>query len=161
MLIFENAGPFAVARRVLSELSVRPYDLVAYGGGRSVLAALGHIKTIEQNVKTIHYVGDLDHAGLDIALGVRKIAGKLGLPSVEPASELYAQMLAAAEAFGHPQGWPAQGSFSETERRNILLCLPAELRGRIEAILQKGARIPEEVLGPEEFRNAWSSKNLF
>jgi hypothetical protein len=161
MLIFENAGPFAVARRVLSELNVRPYDLVAFGGGRGVLAGLGHIKTIEQNVKTIHYVGDLDHAGLDIAMGVRQIAGKLGLPDVEPAGELYAQMLAAAEAFGHPQGWPAQRSFSDAGRRKILLFLPAELRDRIGAILQKGARIPEEVLGPEEFRNVWSSKNLF
>lgn len=56
MVIFENAGPFAVARRVLSELKTRPYDLIAYGGGRSVLAALGHIKTIERSVESIHYV---------------------------------------------------------------------------------------------------------
>jgi len=71
MLIFENAGPFSVARRVLAEMKARPYDLIAYGGGRSVLAALGHIKTIERSVESIHYVGDLDHAGLDIALLTR------------------------------------------------------------------------------------------
>jgi hypothetical protein len=55
MVIFENVGPFAVARRVLSELKARPY---ACGGGRSVLAALGHI---ERRVESIHYVGELDH----------------------------------------------------------------------------------------------------
>jgi hypothetical protein len=70
MVMFENAGPFSVARRVLGEIRDRPYDLIAYGGGRSVLAALGHLLTIERRIETIHYVGDLDPDGLDIALGV-------------------------------------------------------------------------------------------
>ena len=55
MVIFENAGPFAVARRVLAQLKSRPYDLIAYGVGRSVLAGLGHLPTIERNVASIHY----------------------------------------------------------------------------------------------------------
>jgi hypothetical protein len=156
MVIFENAGPFAVARRVLSYLQVRPYDLIAYGGGRSVLAALGHIKTLEHRVESIHYVGDLDHAGLDISWCIRKCATELGLPKVAPASELHLQMLSAALAFGHPQGWPAQERFPEVHRRRILDVLSPEVRGQVEGILQAGRRIPEEVLGPDELRGAWS-----
>jgi hypothetical protein len=155
MVIFENAGPFAVARRVLSELRSRPYDLIAYGGGRSVLAALGHLRTIERGVDSIHYVGDLDHAGLDIAWGARRCTN-VGLPSVMPASELHRQMLLAAESFGHPHGWPAQENCTEVNRIRILDFLSPEVRGPVAVILKAGRRIPEEVLGPDEFRDAWS-----
>ena len=156
MVIFENSGPFAVARRVLGDMKARPYDLIAYGGGRSVLAALGHIKTIQRSVESIHYVGDLDHAGLDIAWGARRSAKELGLPAVVPASELHRQMLSAAEAFGHPQGWPGQERYTDADRRRILGFLSQEVRDRAEAVLRAGCRIPEEVLGPDELRAAWS-----
>lgn len=158
VVIFENAGPFAVARRVLAEMKSRPYDLIAYGGGRSILAALGHIKTIERSVESIHYVGDLDHAGLDIAWTARKRARDLGLPGVLPAAELHRQMLAAAEAFGHADGWPAAHErVSEDERQRLLDFVAPPLRTQIGAVLRAGRRIPEEVLGPEELRSAWAT----
>lgn len=157
MVIFENAGPFAVARRVLLELSTKPYDLVAYGGGRGVLAALAHIKTIEPRVETIHYVGDLDHAGLDISWSARACARELGLPAVVSADELHRQMLLAAAAFGHPNGWPAQSAQAVGDRDTILGVVASSLRNRVQAVLTAGCRIPEEVLGPDEFREAWSN----
>lgn len=157
MVIFENAGPFAVARRVLTDLPTRPYDLVAYGGGRAVVAALGHVKTIERRVDSIHYVGDLDHAGLDIAWAVRRRAEDLGLPAVRPADELHRQMLLAAEAFGQPQGWPAQERLADLHRSGVLEVLTSDVRGPVEALLCAGCRIPEEVLGPDEVRAAWSA----
>jgi len=157
MVIFENAGPFVVAWRVLGEMEAKPYDLIAYGGGRSVLAALGHIKTIGRSVESIHYVGDLDHAGLDIAWAARKCAQELGLPPVLPASELHRQMLTTAGAFGHPQGWPTQKGFSEDERQRGLDVVAPPLRKQVEAVLCAGCRIPEEVLGPNELRSAWAT----
>lgn len=156
MVIFENADPFAVARRVLVEMKARPYDLIAYGGGRGILAALGHVRTIERSVESIRYVGDLDHAGLDIAWAARRRAKELGLPAVMPAGELHRQMLLSAESFGHPQGWPAQERFAEGDRTRILDFLLPEVRGPIGVILKAGRRIPEEVLGPAELRRAWS-----
>lgn len=155
MVIFENAGPFAVARRVLNGMKPRRYDLIAYGGGRSILAALGHIKTIDRSVESIHYVGDLDHAGLEIALGAGRRAKDLGLPAVLPASELHRQMLLAAESFGHPQGWPAQERYTDVDRPRILDVLSPDVRGEVEAILKASRRIPEEVLGSDELRSAW------
>ncbi|NOJ81071.1 DUF2399 domain-containing protein [Myxococcus xanthus] len=156
MLIFENAGPFAVARRVLAELEARQYDLVAYGGGRSLLAALGHLKTIERPVQSIHYVGDLDDAGLDIAFAARKCAKELGLPALLAADELHRQMLLAAEAFGYSLGWPSQERFSNSARERSLDIISPSLRNQVHNLLRAGRRIPEEVLGPEEFRAAWS-----
>lgn len=157
MVIFENAGPFAVARRVLSELPARPYDVVAYGGGRAVLAALGHIRTIEHRFESIHYVGDLDDVGLDIACAARTIADRLGLPPLLPAVELHRQMLEAAAAFGQPQGWASPATLTAAERSRAITFLPEELRELVVTLLQAGRRIPEEVLGPAEMRAAWSS----
>jgi hypothetical protein len=155
MVIFENAGPFAVARRVLGALVTPAYDLIAYGGGRSVLAALGYIKTIERRIGSIHYVGDLDHAGLDIASNARRCCKELGLPTLQPATELHMRMLSAAEAFGHPLGWPAPERVLQANRKGILDVLSPETHERVEAILIAGHRIPEEVLGPDELRSVW------
>jgi hypothetical protein len=156
MVIFENAGPFAVARRVLAELRLRPYDLVAYGGGRSLVASLAHLKTINRDVESLHYVGDLDRAGLDIAWHAGHRARELELPGLEPADELHRQMLSAAEAFGHRNGWPARETFSAADRSRVLNVLSPDLRDRVDAMLSAGGRIPEEVLGPDELRSAWS-----
>lgn len=103
MLVFENAGPFSVARRVLAEMRDRPYDLVAYGGGRSILAALGYLKELDRRIDRIHYVGDLDPTGMEIAAACRRRSAQIGLPPVAPASELHRAMLEAAAAFGSPR----------------------------------------------------------
>jgi hypothetical protein len=115
-----------------------------------------HIKSIERSVESIHYVGDLDHAGLDIAWSARRCAKELGLPDVAPASELHRQMLLAAKSFGHPQGWPAQERFADADRDRILDLLPPDVRGQVNAVLKAGRRIPEEILGPDELRSAWA-----
>jgi Protein of unknown function C-terminus (DUF2399) len=155
MLIFENADPFGVARRVLAALPARPYDAVAYGGGQTVCAALGHIRTLDQPFRSLHYVGDLDHAGLEIASLARTRCAELGLPPLRPARELHRAMLGAAVAFGCPDGWPSTERYTETETVRLLAVLEEDVRGSVLRILTKGRRIPEEVLGPAEFRAAW------
>jgi uncharacterized protein DUF2399 len=155
MVIFENAGPYAVAKRILGQLAARPYDLIAYGGGRSVIAAIDYIKTIEQPVQSIHYVGDLDAAGLEIAWCLRDCAHLRGIPFT-PASALHRQMLAGAERFGYPEGWPSAGRPFNPSNGQILDVLTPALRIRAEKILRAHRRIPEEILGPDEMREAWS-----
>ncbi len=155
MVIFENAGPFAVARRVLSEVPQRPYDLIAYGGGRSLLASLGHLRTIERRIDTISYVGDLDWAGLDIFVQVRTAAREIGLPDVIPAAELHRQMLSAAQSFGHPEGWPNPVHTPGDRLFAVLQPLDVGVRDQVASILTRGNRVPEEVLGPEQLRAAW------
>lgn len=60
----------------------------------------------------------------------------------------------AAESFGHPQGWPAQERFAAADRDRILDVLTPDVRGQVDAILKAGRPIPEEVLGPDELRQA-------
>jgi hypothetical protein len=157
MVIFENAGPFAVARRVLAELTSRSYDLIAYGGGRGILASLAHINTIEPRVESIHYVGDLDDVGLDIAWNARHGAARLRLPTLLPATEIHRQMLATARVFGHADGWPTRTRLPELDRCRNLDVVDAEVRADVERILCAGRRIPEEILGPKELRSAWTT----
>lgn len=157
MLIFENAGPFAVARRVLEELDPRPYDMVAYGGGRGVVAAIAHVRSISPRVESLHYVGDLDYAGLDIASALRANSAAFGLPVVEPAEELHRQMLMAAETFGNPRGWSGRGRCTRDQIRGVVDVLSPSVRDQVSAVVAGGRRIPEEVLGPDELRRAWSS----
>ena len=87
---------------------------------------------------------------------MRRCATDLGLPPVLPASELHRQMLSAAEAFSHPQGWPGLDCV-DVDLTTILNVLSTDVRGRVAAILGAGCRIPEEVLGPAELRSAWSN----
>jgi hypothetical protein len=75
---------------------------------------------------------------------------------VLPAIELHRQMLSAAESFGHPHGWPAQDRCADVDRSDVLDVLSPDVRGRVDAVLRAGRRIPEEVLGPNELRYAWS-----
>lgn len=115
-----------------------------------------HIKTIARSVESIRYGGDLDHAGLDIAWSVRRRSKYLGLPAVLPAIEFHRQMLSSAESFGHPHGWPAHDRGADVDRSGVLDALSPDVRGRVDAVLRAGRRIPEEVLGPNELRSAWS-----
>jgi len=69
-------------------------------------------------------------------------------------------MLSAAESFGHSTGWPAQERFSDAERRKLLDGLAPDLRTRVLEILEAGRRVPEEILGPEELRIAWSRTTM-
>ncbi|MDP2871692.1 MAG: hypothetical protein Q8P31_04055 [Bacillota bacterium] len=163
-VVFENAGPFAVARRVLTELGLheRPYDLVVYGGGRSVLASLGHLLTIGRPIESLHYVGDLDEAGLEIAAAARGAARDLGLPELRPAEELHLAMLRAAAELRHAGGWPAgegrtvAGGRAEEQATG----LSPDVRPQVVSLLSKGMRIPEEVLGPGEMRRAWRAAEV-
>jgi hypothetical protein len=157
MIVFENAGAFFVARGVLRNSEDPPFDLVAYGGGRSIAASLEHLLTIDPRPTHISYVGDLDCAGLEIADAARARAITLGLPTLVLSSDLYRAMLAAADALGAPEGWPARPlrNVSAGAANRLVQGLAEDLRPTVATMLQHGRRIPEEVLGPSEMREAF------
>jgi hypothetical protein len=159
IVIFENAGPFTVARRVLEGLGHELYGMVGYGGGARLGAAVAHLATIDRPLERIAYVGDLDPRGLEIAHGARDACREAGLPELQPASELHRAMLAAAARLGYPGGWPTvhpRGGLVEPARIDAAVAFLADdLRGPIRAMLLEGRRIPEEVLGPADMRDAW------
>jgi len=155
VLVFENSGPFTLARSVLAQLQESPYGVVAYGGGRGFEASVAYLKSLDFVPESISYVGDLDWPGLQIASAARDAAGKQGLPEIIPASALHRAMLRSSEHLGYPTGWPAK---SPAPRRanveSVVSFLSKDIRTRVLGILEAGKRIPEEVLGPEELVHA-------
>ena len=157
MIIFENAGSFAVARAVLTEMPDPPYGMVAYGAGAQFELSVCYLLTIRRPIERIEYVGDLDWHGLRIALAARRAAKEAGLPDIHPANGLHQAMIEASRRFGRPLGWPFRSSPGSKRKpdASLLDFLPDEIRSDVIAVLQAGNRIPEEVLGPDEFKNAW------
>lgn len=150
-IIFENAGPFSVAREVLSQLAASPYGIVAYGGGNGILAALPHLRLIGRPVSTLHYVGDLDLPGLEIANAARAVAERAGLPRLEPAPGAHLKMLSTAKVLGGAPGWKSGASRLKSDRLDTALqFLPFEARAEARAVIESRNRVPEEVLGPDE-----------
>jgi hypothetical protein len=159
MLIFENAGPFWVARQTLGRMSDPPYGMVGYGGGKSFQASLQHLLTIERPIKEIHYVGDMDCTGFRIAEAAQRMAVRIDLPEILPAPGFHVAMLEAASRFGHPRGWPAEAGGDPIEADGDFLdYFSVDLRERILSVVNSGCRIPEEVLGPEEMEAIWAKR---
>jgi hypothetical protein len=106
-------------------------------------------------VTRIDYVGDLDAAGLRIAVSASRAAQQAGLPSVTAAAGLHRAMLDGAARLGHPTGWPAPpGRARATERLDALLAfIPRDVQADVEALLRSGNRVPEEVLGPVDLQS--------
>lgn len=157
MLIFENAGPFWVARQTLGRMSDPPYGMVGYGGGRSFQASLHHLLTIGRPLKAIHYVGDMDASGLRIAEAAQQAAAGIDLPRILPAPGFHLSMLEAAGRFGYPEGWPAGPGGDPMEADGgFLNHFSLDLRERILALVNAGRRVPEEVLGPDEMEAIWT-----
>lgn len=156
VLVLENAGPFTVARSVLASLGDPPYDIVAYGAGSGFTQSVAHLATIGRAIEVIHYVGDLDAPGLSIATGAAATAAEAGLPKPSSAPGLHAAMISAAAKMGHPDGWLHEEAGDMSRFGDDLAFLPAEIRATAGRVIRAGRRIPEEVLGPEIIREAWT-----
>lgn len=157
-IIFENTGPFSVAREVLGEMKTPPYGIVAYGGGNGVLASLPHLRLIGRTITKLHYVGDLDLPGLEIALSAQAVARRVGLPPLEAATDAHMKMFSSAKALGSAGGWSAASTGCKPDRLDkALQFLPIQVRELARSVIASKNRIPEEVLGPDELLDLFSS----
>jgi hypothetical protein len=89
----------------------------------------------------LRYFGDLDVAGLRIAVAGSGVAESLGLPPLRPAALLYTALVEVEEV----QPVRAVGTVDSA----VLEWLPAQLRERARAVLSRG-RIPQEAVGLEQ-----------
>jgi hypothetical protein len=181
VLVFENAGPFDLATRLLREMEQPPYGTVAYGAGLSFITSVARLARLQVLPSEIAYAGDLDRNGLRIPVLAEPSAIEVGLPAPTPASGIHEAMLEGAAAFGQADGWPARkgdgaddrrpddhstpddpaitargGSARDTGRdvgdETLLAFLPTPLRTQVRSIWTAGRRVPEEVLAPEALR---------
>jgi hypothetical protein len=154
-LILENAGAFAVARRVLTAMQEPPYGMVGFGDGSRFERSILYLLSVNRHLERIDYLGDLDGAGLAILARVQRVASAAGLPPVEPAPGLHSAMLAAAAGLGAELGWPCPAGRRVPANPEDLCCvLPESVRSRAVAVLRAGRRIPEEVLAPADLEGA-------
>lgn len=154
MIIFENAGSFLVARRVLAEASHAPYGLIAYGGGTQVLRCVDYLREIAGLVG-VDYVGDLDAKGIDIGVGFAdRVASSSAVP-VGPATVVHMAMIDAAGELGRPGGWPTVSGHRTAALRRWIA---DQCASDVERIVSSGCRIPEEVLHDGHYRQLWCAR---
>ena len=147
IVMFENAAPFVVARQVLLEYKAAntsvPIGGVAYGAGKQVVKSAAYLPTLDPEVKTVLYVGDLDAEGLQIAAELKRLSENV---AIYPATTFHVAMLRSAAELNAPNGWPSKERQSRTPSRSVLSFLDSSVRSTCEHLLQCGSRIPEEVL---------------
>jgi hypothetical protein len=154
-IVFENVESFQVARNVLTKMSNPPYGIVAFGGGRSFQQSMLNFGAMNRSIERIEYVGDLDRAGLSIAMAATKIAFTRGLPPVIAARGIHRAMLQSARNFDRPLGWHNQTQDSDKADEDLITWLPADVRQEVLNILRAGGRVPEEILSSDEIQKLW------
>jgi len=168
-LVFENRQPFNVALPVLESMSDAPYGILAFGSGNSFTNSVGDFIRIQNSpryrthfsspLEQIHYVGDLDWAGLGIARRASRAAQKHGLPPLVPASHIHKVLLDLLldESVSRPNGFPNE-KFKKppTDSEDLIKWLPTNIRSEVLRILNLGNRIPEEMLTDEILLSIWS-----
>ena len=138
------------------------FGLVAFGDGNRIERSLPRLLDFSPGITRIAYVGDLDRPGLRIARAAARIASQIGLPPVEPLPGVHKAMLDAAAALGAQSGWPvdpvedlAGAESLHPADIDLVSWLPENVRDAVRGILGAGRRVPEEVLGPTEWRAVW------
>ncbi len=156
-IVFENQSVFRVAHLILAQLADPPYGIIGFGAGAGFVQSVRYFRMIGRPVESIEYVGDLDRPGLRTARAAAQTALTDGLPPVIPAPGVHQAMLQSARRFHHPLGFPYTRQTSGKDDEFLAAWLPEDLRSDVLSLLQAGNRVPEEVLGPDEFFHLWRS----
>jgi hypothetical protein len=143
LLIFENAAPFMLARRVLTGCARPAFGRLAYGAGKQVLKAVRYLPMVAPPIVEIQYVGDLDAEGMVIAAELQRLSKSI---PVRPATRFHQAMLASAAQLESPDGWVLQGDREQDNSGAGLGFLASEIREQVGNMIRSARRIPEEAL---------------
>lgn len=143
MLLFENAAPFISARNLLKEHDRSAFGCIAYGAGKQVVKSIAYLPTIEPQIGTVYYVGDLDAEGIQILSDCKCSSAEV---KIQPATHFHQAMIVSAEELGAPNGWPMKENQPRQVANSVLNVLDQSVRPATERLIEAGHRIPEEVL---------------
>lgn len=132
----ENHATFRSLLRVLRHQTTPRWIAVAWVQGRNT-APLKSIRDLPFTVTRLDYLGDLDPAGLAIAVAACDITASTGVPS-GPAVRLW-ELLAEQPSRSGPK-------MTEPEACRLAGWLPDSMRGTAIRLLVTGRRIPQEAL---------------
>lgn len=150
-LIIENEEPYRLLYEALKAAPKQPYDWIAQGSGNVLPASIEWL-TLEphaQQIRAIHYLGDLDAAGLRTATITNTRTQELGLPPLTPATALHHAMLTYARELGAPDGYPNPKNAARQDGINnphLANFLNPTHQPHAKRILELGHRIPEEII---------------
>ncbi len=144
LVVAENNATYhsllTVARA--EQADTRPDLHIAWGSGNQFPTSIRSVPLLDPAPTALYYFGDLDLAGIRLAVNAAATAGLLGLPPLQPHPRLYVEAL----RIGTPRrdkSNPATGSMYPA----LLEWLPPDLRPPVAALFRDGKRIPQETIG--------------
>ncbi|MFI2239444.1 hypothetical protein [Streptomyces chrestomyceticus] len=132
----ENHATFRTLLRVLRARAAPPWVAVAWNQGRNT-APLKSLATLPFPVTHLDYLGDLDAAGLQIAITACATAKHVGIPA-GPAERLWALLVKQPPRPARP--------ISEAKVRELVTWLPVPIREQAHGLLVTGQAVPQEAL---------------
>jgi hypothetical protein len=148
LLIAENNATFhsllTIARTMHPE--VRPDLHIGWGGGNQFPTSITAVPLLDPAPTALYYVGDLDVAGLRIAVNAAAAAHMHRLPPLRPAVAFYEWLL----AHGVPR--PDRSNTGVGDPGALLAWMPTTLHGAVAELLHRRQRIPQETLGLRALR---------
>jgi hypothetical protein len=126
----------------------RKYAAVVYGAGWAISRCGPALATVMRQTggRGVVYFGDIDPAGIRIALKLAAQIETAQLPTLQPAEELYAR------AFRDGVRRPLGRTPSRSQLEEAKTWLPASLHADIERLYTAGQRIPQESVGLDVLR---------
>ncbi len=120
------------------------YRCVVYGGGNKASAAWKWLewKKAEYQFSEILYFGDIDVAGLDIALSARESIENFGNVSFSLDEDLYRLALGLAKGEGGVQTKNGKTAYKDA----TFAMLPDDLAQEIRKLFERARRIPQEIV---------------
>ena len=141
LLVVENSDTYDSVLSALLGRSDHRVSAVGWGAGTGFEASVLSISRMGDRVREVRYFGDLDEIGLRVPGNAATLAAVEGLPSVYPASGLYAAML----RLGISQ--PGQRTVRREAANGLAAWLAEDHRQDAIRLLLSGERLAQEAVG--------------
>jgi hypothetical protein len=148
LLVAENNATFHSLLTFARDLDpdARPDLHVGWGCGNQFPVSIAAVTLLDPPPTALHYFGDLDVAGLRIAVSAAATAADRRLPPLRSAAALYRWLL----THGTPR--PDRSNTGTTDITALTAWLPQDLRALCAGLLGERLRIPQETLGLRALR---------
>jgi len=150
LLVVENLATYTSFLKALQERADPRPDLhLAWGGGNSFTQSVLSIPTLSPAPTRVYYFGDLDLAGIQIAVNAAAQAEAARLPRLLPAEPCYRFLL---DEPGHSRRPDGTNRHATPDYHALCSWLPAALRSKAMNLLRERQRVPQERLGIQALR---------
>lgn len=146
-LIIENKDTFYSACEAVRRIGpVSHVRWVIFGSGKAVLTTLDSVNDWPTRPERAWYFGDIDAAGLEIALQVARLAQAWNSPlPVACPSALYRSLFARAATRARPAS-RSGSAVSERRASELAAWVPQDIRPAVTSLLVRGGLWPQEAV---------------